>query len=367
MKTVHLTLYLNSSLSRDVLPGIGRYARERGDWKIYAYPHLPHEGDGTIPNGLIGVFGKGDRKELDRLAALGVPMVCLSGYDPPAGIPLVTHDDLAIGRMAAEHLASKGFRRFAYAHIPQALNAGERLAGFRKRLGELGMPEPQVWRERENELAGRIKAVAKPVGVFAANDNRARHVENASRATGVSIPGELGLLGVDNDAVQCELCPVPLSSIILQFEQVGWEAARLLDRLMNGESVTDPVLRLPPVKVEERLSTDPLLVEDALARQALARMKANMGDWRGVEALAKELGVSKRLLEQRFRTATGISVYQKLQHLRMDEAVRLLSETPLAVTEVAHRVGIGDINRFGTYFREATGTTPRKLRAQAVR
>lgn len=367
MKTVHLTLYLNSSLSRDVLPGIGRYARERGDWKIYAYPHLPQEEGESIPNGLIGVFGKGNRKELERLAVLGVSMVCLSGFDPPAGIPLVTHDDLAIGRMAAEHLARKGFRRFAFAHIPHAVNANERLKGFRQRLKELGMPEPEVWKESERELTGRIKAVAKPVGVFAVNDNRARHVENACRATGVRIPGELGLLGVDNDAVQCELCPVPLSSIILQFERVGWEAARLLDRLMRGESVAEPVLRLPPVKVEERISTDPLLVEDPLARQALARMKANMGDWRGVEALAKDLGVSKRLLEQRFRTATGESVYQKLHSLRMDEAVRLLSETPLAVTEIAHRIGIGDINRFGTYFRKATGTTPRQMRAQAAR
>lgn len=365
MKSVHLTLYLNNSLSRDVLPGIGRYARERGDWKIVAYPQLPDESLGELPDGLIGVFGKREQKAIDRLKALGVAVVCLSGYDPPDEVPLTTHNDREIGRMAANHLVKKGFRRFAFAHIPQALNASERLEGFQQRLSELGMPQPEVWEQSEKGLLGPVKVAEKPIGVFAANDNRARHVENACRVAGVEIPSELGLLGVDNDAVQCELCPVPLSSISLQFERVGWESARLLDRQMNGESV-EPVLRLSPVRVEERISTDPLLVEDALARQALARIKAKMADWSGVEAMAEELGVSKRLLEQRFRIATGDSIYQKLQQLRMEEAIRLLTETPLPVMEVAHRVGISDINRFGTYFRKATGQTPRQLRAQTA-
>jgi LacI family transcriptional regulator len=366
MKSIHLTLYLNSSLSRDVLPGIARFARERGDWKIVAYPHLPQPGQEKIVDGLIGVLGRQSQRELDHLSELGVPIVCLSGFDPPEGIPLVTHDDRAIGRMAAEHLVNKGFVRFAYAHIPQAANATDRLNGFQERLAQLGMPQPQVWGVAENRLGRRIKDAEKPLGVFAANDNRARHLENACRVAGVEIPGELGLVGVDNDAVQCELCPVPLSSIILQFDQVGWEAASLLHRMMDGELLQETVRRLPPVKVEERLSTDPLLVEDPLARRALARMKATLGNWHGVDALAQELGISKRLLEQRFRKATGDSIYQKLQRMRMEAAARLLGETPLPVSEVAERVGFSDVNRFGTCFRAATGMTPTGVRKSGL-
>lgn len=360
MKSVHLTLYINTLIGLEVLPGIAAVARERGDWVLQAFERLPKAGES--PDGVIGIFGERQRAEVEALRARGIPLVCLSGFDPLPEIPLVNHDDAAIGAMAAEHLVAKGYRRFAYVHHPAAANAALRLTGFRDRLADLGMPEPEVWQGFGQELEAFVRGAPKPVGVFAYNDKRARSVEHACRRSGISIPSELGLLGVDNDPIECELCPVLLSSIVLQFAETGRQAARLLGRMMQGGSVSsDPVL-LKPLRIEERISTDPLRVEDLQVRRILARMKVLMSAWPGVEALAEEMGVSKRSLEIRFREATGETVHQRLQRMRVEEAKRLFREERVSVTEAAERVGVQDINRFGQLFRKQTGMTAREYR-----
>lgn len=360
MRAVHLILYLQNMIGREVLPGIARYGREQGDWILQAFDRFPEKTDSV--DGVIGIFGQGHRAEVERLQKRGIPLVCLSGYDPLPSIPLVNHDDFAIGAMAADHLVQKGYQHFAYVHQPSAANAWGRLEGFQKRLAELNKPEPEVWEGFAQDLQTYVRAAPKPVGVFAFNDKKARSVEHAGRLSGVSIPAELGLLGVDNDPIECELCPVPLSSIVLDFARTGWEAAKTLDGLMRGEEPKAGIWRLPPLGLEERLSTDPLRVEDGEVRRTLARMKKLMVNWPGVEALAAEMGMSKRSLELRFREATGESIHQRLQYMRVEEAKRLLRNERLTVSETAARVGISDINRFGQLFRKQTGITASAFR-----
>ncbi|MCC5843522.1 MAG: substrate-binding domain-containing protein [Verrucomicrobia bacterium] len=178
MKTIYLTLYLNTLNGREVLRGVAGYAREQGGWVLQAFNHLPLEHE--KPDGVIGHFGKKNRAEVEAMRARGIPLVCLSGTDPISEIPLVNHDDAAIGAMAAEHLTARGYRRFAYAHHPIAANAWLRMKGFQDRLAELGMPEPEIWQGVGADLQEAVRAVEKPVGVFAFNDTRARGVELAS-------------------------------------------------------------------------------------------------------------------------------------------------------------------------------------------
>lgn len=363
-QNIYLSLLLKYNFGREILAGVGRYARENALWQVVAYPNLPNPASGDLPDGLIGMLSQKDAPALNRLRDRGVRMVCISGYDPPETIPLVTHNEEAVGRLAADDLIERGFSAFAFAHIPLAQMAKQRLIGFQTRLRERGFPDAEVWSERSEQLRARLMAAPKPLGVFAANDNRARLVEKECQAAGIPIPSKVGLLGVDNDPVQCELCPVPLSSVIMQFEEVGWQAAALLDQLLQGTSLKSTEIRLPPLGIEQRLSNDRLQVEDELVRRAFLRMKHQLDTWSGTDKLARELGVSQRLLEKRFRAATHSSIYQELQRLRLDKAARLLRETPLPISEIAARVGLPDINRFGTYFRRAHGKSPRQFRRQ---
>jgi transcriptional regulator GlxA family with amidase domain len=82
--------------------------------------------------------------------------------------------------------------------------------------------------------------------------------------------------------------------------------------------------------------------------------------------LAREMGLSVRTLNRRFRQATGMTPLQYLTEQRIDEARQLLLHTNLAITEIALRVGLRDASNFARIFRQSTGVSPRNYR-HAVR
>ena len=83
------------------------------------------------------------------------------------------------------------------------------------------------------------------------------------------------MLGVDDDTLLCEICSPPLSSIIPNIEQIGYEAAALLDRLMDGGSAEFEERFIPPLGIATRLSTDVLSVEDQEFAAAVRFIREN--------------------------------------------------------------------------------------------
>ncbi|MCC5841650.1 MAG: substrate-binding domain-containing protein [Opitutales bacterium] len=344
--------------NRELLPGIARFARSQGDWQLVRLdsPKIPLEG--PLPDGMIGIFSKADAEVCDRLQAAGVPMVGVSGFQPLETFPVVTHDDLEIGRMAARYLARTPVRNYIVVGIPQGMHSHLREEGFREELQRLKVDRPVHLVSSYKEELQLLKSLKAPTGVFAVNDQRALHFQKKVQAAGLSMPTDFLILGVDNDSVFCELCPVPLSSISLQFEQVGYQAALTLQQLMEGEKPAHPIVRIPPKEVTVRRSTEYLIVEDVLVRRALALMKEQLATISGFGQLAQMLGVSRRHLEYRFSAATGDSPGKTLRRLRMEQARHLLLTRPMRIQEIAEAVGIGDVNRFSTYFRKTYGMPP---------
>jgi AraC-like DNA-binding protein len=81
-----------------------------------------------------------------------------------------------------------------------------------------------------------------------------------------------------------------------------------------------------------------------------------------VAILAREAGLSPTTLHARFCAELGIGPSAWMQQRRLDEAQRLLSETDLAVTEIAMQMGFSSSQHFATRFRRLTGTTPQRWR-----
>src|SRR6185312_340234 len=103
------------------------------------------------------------------------------------------------------------------------------------------------------------------VGVFACNDSRGQHVLDACQRVKLNVPEEVAVIGVDDDPLLCELCDPPLSSVVPNPERIGYEAAELLDRLMDGKADVGSLpdeRRIPPLGVVARLSTDVLMIDD---------------------------------------------------------------------------------------------------------
>lgn len=365
---IGLLLHKNQSWSRRILPGLARYARSHTTWELTLYGDDLNIKKFESCDGLIGaIYDDAKYTELNGIiTARELPCVNVSGAKPPAVFPQVTHDNHRIGVLAAEHLMELGLQNFACVTLDHLHHTAERFRGFSETLVAAGFHAPVSISESQAkmDLKSILKHQTFPLGIFAVNDIRARHVEGYVHSkTSWKIPTDIALVGCDNDFMECELSSVPLSSIELQYEEVGYQAAAALDRQLRGEEVPSQTL-LPPLEVVRRRSTDYLLNEDTMVRRVLDQLRARYTDTLSTAKLARQQGLTSRHLQRRFKAATGKTLQEALLEIRLEHARELLRDTPLTISEIAMDCGFTDLNRFPGYFRRKYGFTPRAFRNQ---
>lgn len=363
---VGLLLHKNQSWSRRILPGLARYARANTTWELTLFGDQPDREALRNYDALIGAFYDDGRGVIRRVRERGLPCVNVSGALPPEDIPRVTHDNFHIGVLAAEHLMGLGLEHFACVTIENLRHTEERFRGFQETLAAAGFDPPlQIYAsESKMELKSALRSHPFPLGVFAVNDTRARHFEHyIHNKTSWKIPSDIALIGCDNDFMECELCATPISSIELNYEAVGHEAARILDFMLRGENVP-PRTHLPPLEVVRRRSSDYLLHEDRMVRRVLDQLRTRFHEPLNTADLARQQGLTPRHVQRRFKAATGKNLQQTLLEIRLEKARSLLRDTPLSISEIAMETGFTDLNRFPGYFRRRYGCTPRDYRSQ---
>ena len=195
-------------------------------------------------DGLIVVAPPSDSDLLPSLASLARPLVAVSAPVGLATVPTVDVDDEAGTRQAMEHLLDLGHRRIAHIAGPENLpSAIVRREGYLRRMREASLdvlPEylqPGAYRPEEG-YAGARRLLAlphPPTAIFAANDEIAVGAIEAAREVGVSIPGRLSLVGVDDRPVSALLTP-PLTTVRQPFEAIGRQAVRLLVESIAGRA-----------------------------------------------------------------------------------------------------------------------------------
>ena len=177
----------------------------------------------------------------DRLAAMrdrGTPSVLVGRRACDAGQPSVSIDDVSGGRQAARHLLESGCRRLAFVGGPLPVQqVADRLAGARAALeANPGSSSLEVIEVAERSIAaGRAVGAAlaarpaaeRPDAVFAANDVLALGVLQALVAAGVAVPGEVALVGYDDNEF-AEASLIPLTSVRARHEGFGGAAVDLL-------------------------------------------------------------------------------------------------------------------------------------------
>ena len=110
----------------------------------------------------------------------------------------------------------------------------------------------------------------------------------------------------------------------------------------------------------------PLPRQDERARAAAACMEARSGEPLTLDEVARVAGLNPFHLLRVFKQAIGVTPHQYLMRLRLLQALRLLRDTRLPVTDVAYEAGWADLSNFNRAFRREFGCSPRILRKQAV-
>lgn len=364
------------SWQRGALRGITQYALEQGSW-VFRGP-LEHRPDVLIleawrPHGIIGFLQ--DPEVHAAVRELGKPAVNV-GYDVNATpFPAVLVDDAEIGRLAAEHLMERQFSQFAFflPHVPDD-SITRRALGFAQAVQAQGFvvhEEPPRragiethWREFDRAIIDWVKHLPKPIGVMAATDWGAWHLSEICRQAGVGIPSELAIVGVGNDEVLCNLVNPTLSSVVIPEAQMGYQAAALLDRCLQGKPLPAGPIVLKPEGVVARGSSEMAATAGPDVLRAMGYIRANAHLPISVDDVVDQLAVSRRCLERQFRKSLGRTILSEIRRAHVDRARSLLIRTELPVSVVAQRSGLADARWMAKVFDQHIGMTPSRYRRQ---
>lgn len=379
-RNVALLIESSRSYGRNLLRGAARYARTRGNWSVL---HEEMTIDSTLPEWLSrsnvsGVIARLDDHTIEPLKKLNLPVVDVRCRREYPGIPQVETDDSAVARLAFEHLWNQGFRRFAFCGYRGAHYSENRLRTFRELVTDRTCPltiyetdgsgakslrgiERQGLLEPE-PLSDFLRELQPPTGLLVCNDIRGQQVLNACRQLEISVPDDLGVIGVDNDDAICELTDPPLSSVFPDAEQAGYRASEILEALMKG-SVTQPTIEyIPPLRVVQRLSTRVTPVEDREVARVCRFIREHACDGIDVGDIARSTPLSRRQLERRFRSELNRTPHEELTLAQVSRVKQLLAETDLTLEQLAPLAGYTHKERLSAVFKRETGETPGQFR-----
>ena len=351
---------------REVAEGVARYGFQQGNWRFYAPKGAPEVSFSDLKKWSgDGVIGMLDRDAVADLYRRGIAAVNIFGRFEDLPSASVVVDNLEIGRMAADYFIGKGVRRFAVTGRKVFGDATLKYEGYISTLADRGFQCLELKsRQSIQNIAGQFQQLAGdgPIGVLATEDPVGRTVINACIDSGLRVPEDVSVLGINNDAFACEMLFPQMSSIDLGASRVGWQAAQMLERIMRTGNHPDQPVRISPEKIVERHSTDMTAVDDKAVAAALLFIRENAHQPVQVDDVARAAHVGRRTLELRFRQLLQHSVFAVVRRERIQRACRLLKETDMLVEDVSSSCGYATRERFNQAFRQEAGTTPSEYR-----
>jgi LacI family transcriptional regulator len=209
-----------------------------------------------------------------------------------------------------------------------------------------------------------LRHLPKPLAVFAAADETALRVLHACEHLGLRVPEEVAVLGCHNDYLTCNFASVRLSSVDDDLELQGYRAARLLDRLMDGEPAPDAPVIIPPKGIVTRASTDIMAVPHREVAIALRFIWQHFREPIQTSDVAKASGLSRHHLMRLFQTHIGRSIAEEISLKRIEHAKQLLMETNLKAWQIGEEAGFSSIVHFSSAFSRIVGQAPSHFRSE---
>lgn len=323
-------------------------------------------------------------KPVQALLQLSIPIVRigrLPHFDDPL-VPAVISDRMAVGRLAAEHFAERGFRHLAYQGRDPWRDSKSLYDAYESRGKELGCvchlhqlaankiksnitASQDWWSVLRLEFMKWIESLPRPVGLLGYGDTAADRYCQWVTEMGLRVPEDVAVLGVDNNVFQCESALVPISSVAPNTPLIAQTAVEVLEQLMAGKSLATTTIQVPPLGVVTRKSTDVLAASDPNVIKALRYIWDNVTENLAVDQIAQYVGVSRRTLERAFQRELGRGVNQEFQRRRLEKARDLLIHTDMRISAISDALQFGSSNYFCRVFRAAFGVNASHYRKES--
>lgn len=322
------------------------------------------DGDGIITE----VYSE---EEEDLIRSLGVTFVNTSSHYSKSPMHTICPDNRQIGRVAAQHLLKFNLDHFAFAGPPSLTPAFARYEGFAQHLKSRGVTCDRTLMDNissaESQSGGMADAVPpqiflepllkmkRPIGIFASSDRVGISILLACRQLGLRLPDDVALIGVDNDEIFSQLSYVGMTSIQPNSARIGYEAAKLLKRLMDGESIEPQRIEIPPEGIVQRDSTDAIRSKYREVAHALRYIRNHAHEDIDVNSLVDVLPVSRRSLETKFKEEVGRGISQEIRRVRVERAKELLLSSDQSLDQIARNCGFSSVARLNFAFQRLLG------------
>jgi LacI family xylobiose transport system transcriptional regulator len=242
---------LEPSWSMEVIEGVEEVADAAGLSVVLTVSgdrHAPSADwiDGVLrrrPVGVILVFSDIEARYREKLRSRGIPFVIVDpAGDPSPDVPSVGSANWSGGLMATRHLIELGHRRIAAITGPEDMMCSlARVDGYRSAMNAAGLPiDPALIRfgdfhpgGGERHARDLLALPDPPTAFFAGSDLQALGVIAAGSAAGLSVPGDLSVVGYDDIALARWMSP-QLTTVHQPLRRMGEEATRLALRLADG-------------------------------------------------------------------------------------------------------------------------------------
>jgi LacI family transcriptional regulator len=362
----------------DIFAGTQRYAQSQG-WTsiIDEFCHATLRNSRRKAPPFDGIIARANRLLAERAAETGIPLVNVWSSSPVFQlVPSVCPDPKEIGRLCAEHFMARGFRNFATVTSSSNRMETHAVAEFGRitanaefTLAELLIPQnPQrdlaSWRKTESLIRRSMDKWTPPVGVYIGQEAIGRVVVQMCENRGWRVPEDVAIIAGQNQETMCEYPRPSLTSVEVGYERIGYEAARWLHKLMDGEPAPGQPVLLAPQGLVVRESTDFFAVDNVLVASALSFISANSHRPIGPDEVATAVGAEVRTLQNYFRKFLGRPVAAEIRRVRIERAKRELAQGKRPLAEIARDVGFGDIQRLYEVFLREVGIAPSEYRRQ---
>lgn len=373
-RRVLVQLDLRHGAGRAVIGGVLRFAALHPEWDLQILGG--HPSNEPICDYLswrpLGIITD------QPLANLRIPAFCRNGLKALVTFRHENHPDVQLGivhagcnqrliaEAAARLLIRKGLVHFAYVPAPvDDMELHEREKTFCRLLSEKGF-KPDVyrppqrfarWTDEAQTLSAWLKALPKPCGIMAAFDQRAKHVIDVCRLSGILVPEQIQIVGVDNETFICEQTIPSLTSVMPDFEGLGFLTANRIDHLIRSPRKGVFQLQGSVMGVVERLSTAD---HRGAARcvslaQEFIRLHAAAGIT--VSDVVKASRTSERLLQRHFKKICGKSVRDELIDARLELVKERLRTTQIPIDRIGDFCGFPNVKNLKVRFRQHFGMT----------
>jgi len=380
MKKVLLLIDYSSEFSRRLLKGLIQYSREYGPWIFYRLPSYYKTLYGK--EGIVewakewqadAIIARWDHEGTNLLEALNIPVVLQNYRARSDHFSNLTGDYFGTGEMAARFFIKRRYTNFAFYGNKDVVWSRERAEGFRREIEKNGGNyyyfetenlNGEQWSSSHMKLDEWLISLPKPIAMFACDDSFALQVSEICKINNIRIPEEISLLGVDNDELICNLSDPPISSIVTDVENGGYEVGRLIDRFIKGERKEPFNIIIKPTRFELRKSTEKYNIENEYVSTIVNYIEDNFTDEIDIESLTNLVPLSRRNLEVKFKNEMNTSIYQFMLSCRIEYFAHLLITTDRPLFDLALESGFNDCKNISRIFKKFKGCTPLEYRQE---